>query len=60
MPEISAINEDVEDPDIQGWQVHDHSPSGASIANDVDAETNDRFIALRGNGYRLRRGNARP
>ena len=49
---------DAEDGTIDGWDVFDASPSGATITNVFDTERNNRVIRVKGsrtnNGYRLR------
>jgi len=54
----SIVYEDAEDGTITGWDIYDNDPTGATIANVVDAERGSRVIQLSGsttaNGYRLR------
>ncbi len=53
-----TIYEDAEDGTIDGWDVYDNSPSGASIRNVYDQDRQSSVIDLAGsgksNGYRLR------
>ncbi len=52
------IYEDAESGTIDGWDIYDNSPEGATITNVFDTDTQSRVIQLKGegfqNGYRLR------
>ena len=54
----SLVYEDAEDGTIDGWEVYDNDPSGATITSVEDTAKNSRVIELSGagtgNGYRLR------
>ncbi len=53
-----TIYGDAEDGTIDGWDVFDASPSGATVTNVFDTDRNNRVIRVKGsktnNGYRLR------
>lgn len=53
-----TIYEDAEDSAIDGWDIYDNDPAGATITNEFDTNRQSRVIRLNGtgtaNGYRLR------
>ncbi|MEE9328370.1 MAG: RHS repeat-associated core domain-containing protein [Cocleimonas sp.] len=56
-PQSSTVYGDAEEGDTVGWGVYDNSPTGATISNVFDTETNSNVIEFNGdstkNGYRL-------
>ncbi|MBX2837436.1 MAG: DUF1800 family protein [Gammaproteobacteria bacterium] len=54
---IPTVYEDAEDGNIDGWTIYDNTPTGGTITNEFDADSDSRVITVAGtdqkNGFML-------